>query len=186
MPDAQPAATVAGQSIALHVTGYPDVPNRWGAGHVRVTGLRLDYGSSVSPDARHAFITGVWVRDDGEATDDPIDRYYDAHDGNTDGWPDWVAELALEHQPPEGKPTESVLYEVVGNWGVDGVDSAEAARAAVAKWLRAYPTSGAHAQQRICRDWPDGSEFYGPWTDLPDAPAAVSQPGKKPAAQAAG
>jgi len=77
---------------------------------------------------------------------------------------------------PEDEPTESVLYEVVGDWGVDGVDSAEAARAAVAKWLRAYPRSGAHAQQRIHREWPDGSEFYGPWTDLPEQPAAAQQP----------
>lgn len=72
---------------------------------------------------------------------------------------------------PEGEPTESVIYEVVGDWGVDSADSADGARAAVAKWLRAYPKCGAHAQQRIVRDWPDGSEFYGPWTALPDDPA---------------
>lgn len=76
-----------------------------------------------------------------------------------------------ETQQPEtqadAEPTESVIYEVVGDWGVDSADSAEGARAAVAKWLRAYPKCGAFAQQRICRDWPDGSEFSGPWTDLP-------------------
>lgn len=63
-------------------------------------------------------------------------------------------------------PTESVIYEVVGDWGVDGADSAEGARAAVAKWLREYPRCGAYAQQRVVREWPDGSEFYGPWTPL--------------------
>lgn len=77
-------------------------------------------------------------------------------------------------------PTESVIYEVVGDWGVDSADSAAGARAAVAKWLRAYPKCGAHAQQRIVRDWPDGSEFYGPWTDLPDEPAAGQSAGGAP------
>ena len=167
-PDTQPTATVAGQSITLHVTGYPDVPNRWGSGHIRVTGMRLDYGSSVSPDARHAFVTGLWVRDDGEATDNPIDRYYDAPNGDMSDWPDWIADLTRKHTPTVGEPTESVDYQVVGDWGVDGADSAAGARAAVTKWLRAYPKCGAHAQQRIVRDWPDGSEFYGPWTDLPE------------------
>lgn len=100
MTDPQPAtATVAGQSIALHVTGYPDVPNRWGSGHIRATGIRLDYGNSRTPDGRHAFITGVWVRDDGEVTDAPIDRYYDAPTGDTSGWPDWLADLAHKHEP---------------------------------------------------------------------------------------
>jgi hypothetical protein len=78
--------------------------------------------------------------------------------------------LAAETQP---EFTESVIYEVVGNWGVDSADSETDARAAVAKWLKAYPTCGAYAQQRIYRDWPDGSEWYGPWTVLPDHPAAA-------------
>ncbi|MCI3279138.1 hypothetical protein [Streptomyces cylindrosporus] len=97
-----PTTTVAGQSIALHVTGYPDIPNRWGTGHIRVTGLRLDYGNSRTPDGRHVFITGTWVRDDGEATDAPIDRYYDAIDGDTSDWPDWIAELAQQNNPSAG------------------------------------------------------------------------------------
>jgi hypothetical protein len=83
--------------------------------------------------------------------------------------------VADEAQQPEDEPTESVLYEVVGDWGVDSADSAEGARAAVAKWLRAYPKCGAYAQQRIYREWPDGSEFYGPWTDLPDPAAEARQ-----------
>jgi hypothetical protein len=87
--------------------------------------------------------------------------------------------LADETQPAEAEPTESVIYEVVGDWGVDGADSAEGARASVAKWLRAYPKCGAYAQQRIVRMWDDGSEFYGPWTGLPEPTAAASQPGKE-------
>lgn len=80
---------------------------------------------------------------------------------------------------PQADFTESVIYEVVGDWGVDSADSAAGAQAAVAKWLRAYPKCGAHAQQRIYRDWPDGSEYYGPWTDLPTPPAVVAEPGKE-------
>ncbi|MGW2725633.1 hypothetical protein [Streptomyces sp. NPDC001492] len=100
MADTPPTATVAGQSIALHVVGYPDVPNRWGAGRIRATGIRIDYGSTISPDARHAVVTGLWVRDDGEVTDNPLDRYYDAPDGGMAGWPDWIADLARKHTPP--------------------------------------------------------------------------------------
>ncbi|MFF7550905.1 hypothetical protein ACFZCU_45985 [Streptomyces canus] len=84
-----------------------------------------------------------------------------------------LGQLADEaQQQPEY--TESVIYEVVGDWGVDSADSEAGARAAVAKWLRAYPKCGAYAQQRIYRDWSDGSEWYGPWTVLPDQPAAAS------------
>ena len=92
------------------------------------------------------------------------------------GWEsarDVLRRMADEAQQ-EPEYTESVIYEVVGDWGVDSADSAEGARAAVTKWLRAYPKCGAHAQQRIYRDWPDGSEWYGPWTDLPGESAAGS------------
>lgn len=101
MADTPPTATVAGQSIALHVAGYPDVPNRWGSGQIRATGLRLDYGNSRTPNGRHVFLTGLWVNDDGQVTDDPLDRYYDAPDGDTSTWPDWIAELAKTHTPAD-------------------------------------------------------------------------------------
>ena len=100
-PGTQPTATVAGQSIALNVTGYPDVPNRWGTGSIRVTGLRLDYGNDRTPAGRHAFITGLWINDDGQVTDDPLDRYYDAPDGDTSDWPDWIADLTRQHTPTD-------------------------------------------------------------------------------------
>jgi hypothetical protein len=100
----EPTATVAGQSIALHLTGYPDIPNRWGAGHIRATSIRLDYGNNRTPDGRHAFVTGVWVRENGEATTDPIDRYYDASDGDMSAWPDWLALLARLNAPTATKP----------------------------------------------------------------------------------
>lgn len=106
-----PIATVAGQSIALHVTGYPDVPNRWGSGHIRVASLRLDYGSSVSPDARLAFVVGTWVRDDGEVTDASVDRYYDAPSGDMSNWPDWIADLTRKHTPSAPADRAAVLRE---------------------------------------------------------------------------
>jgi len=99
VPNTPPTATVAGQSVALHVAGYPDVPNRWGSGHIRAASIRLDYGSSVSPDARRVFVVGAWVRDDGEPTDASVDRYYDAPDGDMSDWPDWIADLARKHTP---------------------------------------------------------------------------------------
>lgn len=111
MPNTPPIATVAGQSVALHVTGYPDVPNRWGSGHIRVASIRLDYGSSVSPDARHVFVVGAWVRDDGEVTDDPVDRYYAAPDGDMSDWPDWIADLTRTHTPSASVDRAAVLRE---------------------------------------------------------------------------
>lgn len=99
MADTKPTATIAGQSIALHITGHPDIPNRWGPGHIRVTGLRLDYGSLQTPDARRAIVTGLWVREDGEVTDEPLDRDYYAPTGDTSAWPDWIADLARTHAP---------------------------------------------------------------------------------------
>jgi hypothetical protein len=99
VPDTQPTATVAGQSIALHLTNYPDIPNRWGPGHIRATGLRLDYGSLHTPDTRRATITGLWIREDGQVTDEPLDRDYYAPTGDTSAWPDWIAALAQKHTP---------------------------------------------------------------------------------------
>lgn len=111
MPDTPPTATVAGQSVALHVTGYPDVPNRWGSGSIRVASLRLDYGSSISPDARYVFVVGTWVRNDDEVTDASVDRYYDAHDGDMSDWPDWIADLTRKHTPPEARPARGDQFE---------------------------------------------------------------------------
>lgn len=139
-PGTQPTATVAGQSIALNVTGYPDVPNRWGTGSIRVTGLRLDYGNTRTPDGRHAFITGLWVNDDGQVTDDPLDRYYDAPDGDTSAWPDWIAELARQHTPTDRAAVLREAIDVAREEGhrleaADGIDTARGARS-VAYLLR--------------------------------------------------
>jgi hypothetical protein len=95
----EPTATPAGQSIALHLTGYPYIPNRWGPGHIRPTGIRLDYGNQRTPDSRAAHVFGVWVREDGEVTDAPVDRDYYAPNGDLSNWPPEIADLAKKHQP---------------------------------------------------------------------------------------
>lgn len=107
MPDtSEPAATVAGQSIALHLTGYPDIPNRWGPGHIRPTGIRLDYGSLHTPDTRRATVFGLWIREDGQATDEPLDRDYYAPNGDLSNWPPEIADLAKKHQPSTVTPPD--------------------------------------------------------------------------------
>lgn len=92
------------------------------------------------------------------------DEFTDAEDEAVTSLKQLATEPPIETPPPDY--TESVDYQVVGDWGVDGAETAEGARTAVAKWLRAWPKCGARAEQRIVRDWPDGSEFYGPWTPL--------------------
>ncbi|MGY5634212.1 hypothetical protein ACW7N6_38375 [Streptomyces sp. UC1A3] len=71
--------------------------------------------------------------------------------------------------PAEPAYIEDREYQIVGDWGVDGADSEDEARADVAKALRVHPACGAYAEQRVVRTWPDGSEFYGPWTRLPES-----------------
>jgi len=85
-------------------------------------------------------------------------------------------QLPADETPQPETASESTQYQVVGDWGTESADDAEEARAAVASWLHDHPHSGARAEQRIVREWPDGSEFYGPWTDLPAVPAVVAQP----------
>lgn len=100
MPDtSEPTATVTGQSIALHLTDYPDIPNRWGTGHIRPTGIRLDYGNPRTPHARAAYITGLWVREDGVVTDATLDHDYYAPNGDLSNWPGWIADLTRKHDP---------------------------------------------------------------------------------------
>jgi hypothetical protein len=181
-------------SVRYAVRGLPEVPNQYGPGVLVPSEITLTYKSATDSQLGrvHAYVAGrIWV--DGKETPLLPGGLYGQHyfDG-LDGWPEWLAEEAQLHDPETAEPaavgrraadetpgeaefTESVIYEVVGDWGVDSADSAEGARAAVAKWLRAYPKCGAHAQQRIVRDWPDGSEFYGPWTDLPEQPAVGAQ-----------
>jgi hypothetical protein len=109
-------------------------------------------------------------------------RYWTAVRDVADGLRHMAAEAPVadgeavgEAWRPDGEPTESTHYQVVGDWGVEDADDEEEARAAVGAWLADHPQSGAHAEQRIVREWPDGSEFYGPWTDLPEQPAAGAQ-----------
>lgn len=61
---------------------------------------------------------------------------------------------------------DSAQFQVTGGWGVDGADSAEEARTAVARALAVYPHCRAEASQRVAIEFPDGGEYYGPWQDL--------------------
>ncbi|MFB7592395.1 hypothetical protein [Streptomyces sp. NPDC056169] len=91
---------------------------------------------------------------------------------------DRLAELEL-YAPTGFDPVEDIEYEVVGDWGVDGAVSADAAIAFVRKALQDYPHCGARAQQRTVRTWDDDSQWYGPWTDLP-LPDNAAQQEEKP------
>lgn len=61
---------------------------------------------------------------------------------------------------------DDVQFQVAGDWGVDGADSAEHAAAKVRRFLAAYPNCRAEASQRVAIEFPDGGEYYGPWQDL--------------------
>lgn len=70
--------------------------------------------------------------------------------------------------------SESEEFEVVGDWGVDGAEDADDARAQVAKWLAAHPHSGAHAQQRTVLTFEDDdAQYIGSWRPLNDEPARL-------------
>jgi hypothetical protein len=96
MTDPKPAeatVTIASQSIELALTGQPDVKNKWGAGSIRPVFVVFTY----LPEGIRAHLYGVWVREDGELTDAPCDKEYRI--GDTDEWPGWMSELAIEHKP---------------------------------------------------------------------------------------
>jgi hypothetical protein len=98
MTDPQPTeatVTIASQAIELALTGKPDVKNKWGAGSIRPRFVVFTY----LPEGIRAHLYGVWVREDGELTDAPCDQDYRI--GDTDEWPDWMAELARQHKPAD-------------------------------------------------------------------------------------
>ena len=133
----EPTATPAGQSIALHLTGYPYIPNRWGPGHIRPTGIRLDYGNQRTPDARLAHVFGLWVREDGEVTDAPVDRDYYAPNGDLSSWPPEIADLAKKHQPAAVSADQAPAPT---DW-IDGHPQLEAIAAGVWERCRTEDTS---------------------------------------------
>lgn len=67
-------------------------------------------------------------------------------------------------------------FEIVGDWGVDGAEDADAARARVARILAAYPHSGARAQRRTVLHFEDDdAQYTSGWQPLDGDPAAVSR-----------
>jgi hypothetical protein len=97
---AEATVTIASQAIELALTGKPDVKNKWGAGSIRPRFVVFTY----LPEGIRAHLYGVWVREDGELTDAPCDQEYRI--GDTDEWPDWMAELAREHDPRTAPATD--------------------------------------------------------------------------------
>jgi hypothetical protein len=97
---AEPTVTPLARTIELRVTGQPDVPNQYGSGHIRPTEITFRYQTGNI----RAQVYGRWIREDGELTDAPITRDYTAYQGDMSDWPDWVAELAREHQHASTQP----------------------------------------------------------------------------------
>lgn len=96
-------ATPLSQSIELALTNQPDVKNKYGSGRIRPQHVVFYY-----LDGRiNAHLYGVWVREDGEVTDAPVDQDY-RHDAD---WPDWLASLARDHQPAVAPATDAVAVE---------------------------------------------------------------------------
>ena len=92
---AEPTATPLSHTIELRLTGYPDVPNKYGSGHIRPTEVDLRYRDG----SFRALLGGRWIREDGELTDAPCSQDYAAYKGDTTNWPDWLTALAHEHAP---------------------------------------------------------------------------------------
>jgi hypothetical protein len=92
-PEAERTATVLSQSIELALTHQPDAKNKYGSGRIRPERVVFYYLN----DRINAHLWGVWVREDGEVTDAPVDQLYRFDDD----WPDWLTGLATEHDPRE-------------------------------------------------------------------------------------
>jgi hypothetical protein len=92
-PDAERTATVLSQSIELSLTHQPDAKNKYGSGRIRPERVVFYY----LDDRINAHLWGVWVREDGEVTDAPVDQLYRFDDA----WPDWLTGLANAHDPRE-------------------------------------------------------------------------------------
>ncbi|RSN50515.1 hypothetical protein DMH12_24855 [Streptomyces sp. WAC 04229] len=101
---AKPTATPLSRSVELQLSGHPDVKNKYGSGHIRPARVVFHYLT----DRATARLYGVWVREDGELTDAPIDQDYRE---DVSWWPDWLAALAREHQPAGVQPRRGDEFE---------------------------------------------------------------------------
>jgi hypothetical protein len=84
-------ATPLSQSVELALTHQPDVKYKYGTGRLRPERVVFYYLN----DRTNAHLHGVWIREDGEPTDDPCDQDY-RHDVE---WPGWLAEMARDRDP---------------------------------------------------------------------------------------
>jgi hypothetical protein len=109
------------QSIELALTAQPDVKYKYGSGRIRPQRVVFYYLT----DRINAHLYGTWVREDGEATEDPVDQDY-RFDG-TD-WPGWLADMAREYDP-RAKVAAPVDRAAVLREAADAVDNPALARA---------------------------------------------------------
>ncbi|MDK1473665.1 hypothetical protein QNO07_09555 [Streptomyces sp. 549] len=88
----QPEFTVTATTVELTVIGAPDVPNRYGPGHIspRRINLATDQNGHTATT-----IHGDWRREDDTLTDLPVSRDY----RHGDEWPDWLTAAARQHGP---------------------------------------------------------------------------------------
>jgi hypothetical protein len=102
MPDNPAQATVKTtvHIVGLAVTGQPDVDYKYDTGRIRPREIEIRYhGRSI-----RAQVYGLWVREDGELTDQPCDQDYTARYGDIANWPTWLADLARAHSPDAVPP----------------------------------------------------------------------------------
>lgn len=82
--------------ISVRVQGAPDVKNRYGNGHIAPTSIHFIYWMDGSQPEVSARLFGLWVRDNGERTDQVCEQDYHAPHHK---WPDWLTSLVRKHQP---------------------------------------------------------------------------------------
>jgi hypothetical protein len=103
----------------------------------------------------------------------PAVAYIDTQAGPVEvGLDDEVARQLWEALGRHLAVSEDEEFEVVGDWGVDGAEDADDARAKVARILAVYPHSGAHAQKRTVLNFEDDdAQYTGPWQPLDEETA---------------
>jgi len=107
MSSEQRTATPGVHQIRVGLDGFPDVPNQHGSGDLRSDYVDLFYFPNGVVAAR---LYGCWVPgDDAEADGRLRNNYKAASKGETEDWPDWLAELAREHVPFRLADTERAM-----------------------------------------------------------------------------
>ena len=86
------------RTLRFHTPDSPDVPNRYGTGGISPSDVAITWRREDGRCEATAHVDGIWRRPDGELTNAPIDQLYV---GPLDDWPDWLAQLARDHEQKE-------------------------------------------------------------------------------------